>query len=74
MIVNIQPTQTKAVEKLLQANEGKLVTHQQLMQAADIDTRQRLYIIMQDVKKVNNIAMVKGDGYIYYGKQQETPS
>lgn len=62
-----QPTQGEVVKQVLQARSNKLVTYKQLMDAAGIDTRQRLQFIVKKLveRKQLPIEMVRRDGYVY---------
>jgi len=62
-----QPTQGEVVKKVLQDNGNRLVTYKQLMDAADIDTRQRLHTVIKSLIRKKNlpIKIVRADGYIY---------
>lgn len=68
-------TQAEKLFEHFEQNDGKLLLHKELLNIVGIDTRQELYQLVNDLRKVwlANIKKVYAEGYIYYkGSDNET--
>ena len=62
-------TQPQVILNYMEDHLGLLVTHNQLMECIDADSRQEIFVIIGKLRRKGNmIENVLGNGYIYWGK------